>query len=150
MIKRRNLVLVMSIVVVVLVGCGTEIRRIPFDSVSAGETEVQVDTAKNIEFWTDLEIKFYAEIDMDYLIELYQDGELIREATCSVFDVFTKVKPVMTVDMEDLFSFKYAGEMTCSVSVANSGQTLVNKMKCYGCSASVPNSGQTLVKAERN
>ena len=125
LIKCRNLAFVAAaIVAVVLVGCGTEVGRIPFNAAGAGETEVQADAGKNIDFWTDLKIEFTGEIGMAYFIELYQDGELTREVTCSPLDVSTIVKSVET-RIGDHHSIKYNGKMRCSVSVPSSGQTLV-------------------------
>ena len=57
-LKGRLLLLpVLSILIIVLAGCGEEIGRIEFDDVGDGRAEITIDADKAIDFWTDLDLK---------------------------------------------------------------------------------------------
>ena len=140
---RRSLLIlpVSALLTIVLVGCGTEVGRIPFDDIGEGRTEVMIDASKEVDFWTDLDLEKEEDISLAasilgeeqvslvYSIALYQGGELVRRLACDPFDVSSfdldsKFKSV-DVSLRTTRSFKYKGKMRCSISVPNSGAMVV-------------------------
>ena len=82
------LVLLMSaLLTVVLVGCGSEVGRIPFTDTGTGKTEAMIDEGKEVEFWTHLDLEEEGtdtlaeailagrDVSLTYSTMLYQDGE---------------------------------------------------------------------------
>ena len=140
----RSLVstLLMSVLVaVMLLGCGAELGRLNFADVGSAETELTLDAAKHVDFWTDLDLTLDedislassimadAEVSLAYSISLYQGGELIKRVSCdpfdvSSFDISTKFKS-MRISIRATRSFRYLGKMRCSTTLPNSGPTIV-------------------------
>ena len=97
---------------IVLPGCSTELGRLNFADVGSAETELTLDSRKEVDFWTDLDlildedtslarsIMADADVSLAYSIFLYQGGELIKRVSCdpfdvSSFDIPTKFKSVL-------------------------------------------------------
>ena len=140
----RSLVLVLpasAVLTSALLGCGTEVGRIPFAEIGEGKTEVVIGADKKVDFWTDLDFK--REVDdtlaqeimadwdvrLAYFVLVYQGGEVVGRLTCdpfdiSSFDLSTKFTSFDT-SLRTARAFNYSGKMRCSVNVPNTGITIV-------------------------
>ncbi len=140
--KSLVLGLVLSpLAAIAMLGCGTEVGRIAFADVGSAETEITLDSNKEVTFWTDLNVILDkdislagsiladAEVGLAYSIVLYQGGTLVKRVSCdpfdiSTFDIRTKFKSIRT-SIRATRSFKYLGKMRCSTALPSSGPTMV-------------------------
>ncbi|MCH9010024.1 MAG: hypothetical protein IIC21_05310 [Chloroflexi bacterium] len=140
--KGLVLALVFStLAAIALLGCSTELARITFVDVGSAQTVLTLDSAKPVDFWTDLDLTLDedislagsimadAEFSLAYSIALYQGGELVKGVSCnpfdiSYFDISTKFKSIRT-SIRATRSFKYLGKMRCSTTLPSSGPTKV-------------------------
>lgn len=108
----------------VFFACGTEIGRIPFTALGAGETEVMVDADLEIDFWTQLKISFEGDVALVYAINLLRDDVIVQEVVCNPFNVSTKIKSVET-NVGNTHYLKYGGKMRCSATVPTPGPVVI-------------------------
>ena len=83
-----------------------------------------VDAGSEINFWTQLDIKFEGDAALVYAINLIQDDVVVQEIACSPFNISTKVKSVETT-FGNTRSMKYGGKMRCSGTVPSSGPVVI-------------------------
>ena len=126
---------------VIVAGCGAEVGRIEFADVGDGRTEVTIDSSKNVDFWTHLDLVAEEDdslavsiltdkkVSLAYSIAMYHQGEMMKRVTCDALDVnefdFSTKFRVPGTSFRTARSFRYNGKMKCSTSVPNSGPITV-------------------------
>jgi hypothetical protein len=116
----------------VLVGCGTEVGRVPFTAEGAGEAQATLKAESEVRFWTDLDIEYQGDAALSYQIELLQDGAVVAAATCDPLGkIDVKVKWIET-SLNDSHSRSGSGRMACSAKVPKTGPTTVKARLSFG------------------
>ena len=103
--------------------CGKEVGKMVFNEPALKEMNLDF-TEKEISFWVDLDVEFKGGLKAWYNIELFQNGQSVGAAQCSVFNVNIKIDSVIT-NWNDSHSYSYLGKMTCSVMLPKPGPTTV-------------------------
>jgi hypothetical protein len=109
-----------------LVACGKETGRVPFAAEGTANAPATL-KAGNVDFWTDIDMKWEGDAALAYTIELEQGGKSVATATCN---------PLGAINVKLNWS-----ETNIGGSHSRSGS---GKM---GCSATLPSGGATNVKA---
>ena len=89
--NSKLILLIPALLMIALIGCRSEVGRIPFTDTGSGKTEVMIDASKDVEFWTHLDLKEEGtdslaeaimagkDVSLAYSILLYQDGDLCSD-----------------------------------------------------------------------
>jgi hypothetical protein len=112
------------------IGCGKEVARVSFTDNGnlttpiVTTTTAVLDSSKDVDFWTELDVAWEGDIVLQYHIQLEQAGKPIAGAVCNPLDVSTKIKALST-DIGQSHTRAYSGKMRCSTTVPTPGETLV-------------------------
>lgn len=157
--SSRLVLLISALLTIALVGCGSEVGRIPFADTGTGRTEVMIEASKDVEFWTHLDLEeegtdtlaeaimAVEDVSLAYSIRLYQGGELVQRLTCDPFDISafdwrTRYKSIK-ISGRSTHVFEYDGKMICSVNIKNTETTPLETILA-------PVKGRDSIKLEKN
>jgi len=70
------------IAALLLPGCAKEVGRVPFAGEGSSGTFATL-KAGRVDFWTDMNIEYDGSAELDYRIELFQDGKPVATAVCN-------------------------------------------------------------------
>ena len=87
-----------------------------------GSATVELDSAKEVHFWTDLDVEFKRGTALTYTVTLHQSGKEVGKANCDALDVNTKMMS-SEKSVGSSRSVSYQGKMKCSTKVPSSGAT---------------------------
>lgn len=98
-----------------LVGCGGNIAKMHIQQV--GEYLVQFDhQGGEIEFWTDLDFEYRGDAKLEYLVDFYQEGQLVNQVVCDPFDLEDS-RMTRNVELNGLIKQSYLAKMICAVDI---------------------------------
>ena len=107
-----------------LCGCASEVGRVPFAREGIADATLTL-KAGEVDFWTDIDIKYQGAALLRYEIDLYQSGASVATASCN---------PLGPIDIKTFWSETNlgmshtrsgAGRMPCSVQLPAGGSTLI-------------------------
>src|SRR5258706_16059822 len=117
MVRRA---LLLAAAVSALVSCGKEAGRVPFSTEGSATAPLTLN-AGNVDFWTDIDIKWEGDATLAYVVELAQGGATVTTATCDpLAGLHVKMSWVET-NIGSSHSRRGRGKMTCSATLASGG-----------------------------
>lgn len=104
-----------------VVGCGSEVARVPLAGEGAGEAALTIaEAGEELALWTALDVKYTGDLSASYHVELVQGGKVVAETRCNPLDVSVKVASVVTNIGAD-HSRSYSGKMRCALVAPAAG-----------------------------
>jgi hypothetical protein len=109
---------------VLLVGCGKEVGRVPFSAPGTASADVTLQ-AGEVAFWTDIDAEFHNDSSLPYTVHLEQGGASVGTAMCNPLGHINVKTSWVETNLGNKRSRSGMGKMECSVSLAKGGPTTV-------------------------
>lgn len=119
----KRLVL-MSVAVCALAGCGKEVGRVPLSGVGTAESTVDL-KAGDVAFWTDMDLEWEGDGSLEYRVTLSQDGKSVATATCWPLGQLHVKGNWTSTNLGDSHTRHGDGKMSCEATVPKAGKTTV-------------------------
>ena len=107
-----------------LSSCGKEVGRVPFTS-EASNSATTVLTAGRVAFWTDIDMQYAGNAELEYRIALVQGGIPVTTAVCHPLGHLSTKFSWVEVDIGSSHSRSGRGKMDCSATLGTAGPTTV-------------------------
>lgn len=119
----KRLVL-MSVAVCALAGCGKEVGRVPLSGVGTAESTVDL-KAGEVAFWTDMDLEWEGDGSLEYLVTLSQGGQPVATATCFPLGQLHVKGNWTSTNLGGSHTRHGDGKMSCEATVPKAGKTAV-------------------------
>ena len=116
--------LVLLLAIALHTGCGKELGRIPFSAEGIAERTVTLESGE-VNFWTDLDIRYEGDAMLGYEVTLQQAGTVVGRGVCEALGPLSITTMWVQTDLGDSHSRSGRGKMSCSTTLAKGGATVV-------------------------
>jgi hypothetical protein len=107
-----------------LVACGKEAGRVPFAAEGTANATATLNSG-NVDFWTDIDMKWEGDAALAYTIELEQGGKSVATATCNPLGPMNVKVGWSETNIGGSHSRSGSGKMGCSATLPSGGATNV-------------------------
>ncbi len=129
--RRHSLSLALAGSLLLAVGCGKEVGRIPLAGEGDGDTAVTLKSGQHLALWTHLDVSWDGPFAAHYDVELRDaSSKAVATATCNPLDVGTKIGSVETT-LGSHHSKSYNGKMRCELVAPAAGKYTVHTALHY-------------------
>ncbi len=125
---RARLVFISALLIIM--GCGKELGRVPFAKEGSGSTTVAL-KAGEVSFWTDIDLEYEGSAALDYEVELSQGGTKIATASCDPLARLSVKSMWAETNIGDKHTRNGSGKLDCTVSIPASGSTTVTVVLAF-------------------
>jgi len=122
---KKVYLLVCGLFLLSLVWCAKVVTVIPVWEWKVNSVTTYLDANKPVQFWVALDVTEYWDFDLNYDIELLQNGKSIGKTYCNALDIGTFINLVET-NINDKHNIKYLWKMRCDLMVPEASETTVN------------------------
>lgn len=105
-------------------GCGKEAGRVSFTAKGTNEATMSLE-AKEVAFWTDLDIEWEGEASAEYDVELQQKGESVGTATCDPLARASVRMSWVETNINGHHTRSGRAKMACTATIAHAGETTI-------------------------
>ena len=123
--------LLLGLGLLLLVGCGKEVGRVPFSAEATASAPLQL-AAGDVAFWTDLDIAYDGDASLEYRIDLLQGGASAATAVCDPLGQMNIKLGWVETHLGASSSRRGSGKMTCGATLAKAGPTIVQATLAFG------------------
>ena len=109
---------------VALSGCGKEVGRVGFTEAGSSEEKMHLD-AKEVDFWTDLDVEWEGSASGRYDIEILKKDEKVASTTCNLLGNPKIKMSWVETNIGDKHKRRGRGKLDCSVSISSAGDYTV-------------------------
>jgi hypothetical protein len=117
---------------VLLLGCGKEIGRIPLTGEGSGDAAVTVKSGEELTLWTHLDASWDGTFSPIYEVELRDvSGKAVATTTCNPMNCAVRTGSVET-QVGSHHTKRYSGKMRCELTAPSSGSYTVHARLALG------------------
>jgi hypothetical protein len=107
--------------IALLSGCGKEVGRVPFTESGSGDEKMQLD-AKEVAFWSDMDLEWEGDASGRYEIELLKKGDKVGSASCNLLAAPKVKMSWVETNIGGKHSRRGRGKLDCSVDLSSAGE----------------------------